>query len=96
MTQVVTDSPISNLPLPTRPLPLAQPIGTGWIPAIYHAERSTEYTRFERFQRKAKLTADEALRYAAHTIHFRQIRKADKRRKIEAISDPRWLAIAAE
>jgi hypothetical protein len=75
---------------PTKPLPIAQPIGTGWMPVIYHPERTVEYLRFERFPRKAKLTGAEALRYAAHTIHYRQIRKAEKRRRVEALAHPNY------
>jgi hypothetical protein len=66
------------------------------MPAIYHPERKAEYLRFERFPRKAKLTGAEALRYAAHTIHYRQIRDNEKRRRREAVDHPHYFLQAAE
>jgi hypothetical protein len=81
----------TDLPFPTRPLPLAQPFHGGFMPVIYHPERTTEWLRFERFPRKTKATGVEAFAYAARVIWWRQRREADKRRRIEAI-DPRAIA----
>jgi hypothetical protein len=72
------------------PLPLAQPIGTGWIPVIYRPDRAAEYLRFERFIRKTKATGEEACAYAAQVIWHRQRRAAEKRRRLEALSHPRY------
>jgi hypothetical protein len=69
---------------------------TGWVPVIHHPERTAAaYTRFERFPRKTKLTADEALVYAARVLWYRERRAADKRRRLEAISHPRYEGRAA-
>jgi hypothetical protein len=87
-----TDSPIPNPTLPTRPLPLACCVGTGFVPVIYHSTRVAEYLRHERLIRKAKTSADEALAYAARVIWHRQRRAADKRRKLEALSHPRYFS----
>jgi hypothetical protein len=76
-------------------MPIAQPVGTGWMPVIYHPNRP-EYVTFERFPRKAKSTGTEALRYAARVIWYRQLRKAEKRRRQEAKWHPRYFAEAAE
>jgi len=66
-------------------MPIAQPLGSGWVPAIYHPERIPEYLRFERFPRKAKLTGTEALRYAGRVLWYRQRRENEKRRKLEIL-----------
>jgi len=81
--------------LPTSPRPLAQKLGTGFVPAIYHPERATEYLRFERFVRKTKISAQDALEYATRALWYRQTRAAAKLRKIEIISDPKYLGRAA-
>jgi hypothetical protein len=86
-----SDSTVSILSPPTRPLPLAQPYRDGWwIPVIYHPERTTEWLRFRRFLRKAKATAEEANTYAFRVLWHQQRRAADKRRKLEAIQHPRF------
>jgi hypothetical protein len=77
-----TDSPIPNPTLPTRPLPLACCVGTGFVPVIYHPTRVAEY----------QTSADEALAYAARVIWHRQRRAADKRRKLVALSHPRYFS----
>jgi len=77
-------------------MPLAQPIGSGWwCPTIYHPERTAEYLRFCRFRRKAKATAEEALRYAERALFYQERRKADKCRKLEALSHPRYVFLEA-
>lgn len=81
--------------LPTRPLPLAQAIGTGFVPTIYHPERTAEYTRFERLIRKAKTTPAEALIHAERVIHYRHVRASEKRRRAE-LRSPQWFLEAAE
>jgi hypothetical protein len=73
-----------------RLLPLAQPIGSGWMPVIYHPTRIAEYLRFERFPRKAKVTGAEAMAYAERVVWYRECRAAEKRRRIEALSHPRF------
>jgi hypothetical protein len=82
---------IPDLPLPTRPLPIAQPFFGGWMPVIYDGSIKTEWLRWERFPRKSKATAGEALAYAARVIWWRQKRENEKRRRVEAI-DPRAIA----
>jgi hypothetical protein len=66
-------------------LPLAQPIGSGWMPVIYHPARIAEYLRFERFPRKAKATGEEALAYAARVLWWRNRREREKRRRLEIL-----------
>ena len=51
---------------------------------------SPEYVRWERHPRKTKATPDEAITYAARVIWYRQMRAAEKRRRLEAISHPRY------
>jgi hypothetical protein len=60
--------------------------------ATGHPTRVAEYLRHERLIRKAKTSADEALAYAARVIWHRQRRAADKRRKLEALSHPRYFS----
>jgi hypothetical protein len=50
-----TDSLIPSPSLPASPRPLAQSIGSGFMPVIYHPERTAEYTRFERIIRKTMM-----------------------------------------
>jgi hypothetical protein len=95
MSQAVIDSRIPELPLPTRPLPIAQPFGGGWMPVIYDGTIATEWLRYERFPRKAKSSAAAALEYAGRTIWYRERRKADERRKVEALSHPRYAFLEA-
>jgi hypothetical protein len=82
--------------LPASPRPLAQSIGSGFMPVIYHPERTAEYLRFERIIRKAKATPDEALTYAGRVIWYRERQAADKRRHLEALQHPRYFLEAAE
>ena len=79
-----------NVTLPTKALPTAFPVGTGWMPVIYHPDRPATYVQFERFPRKAKATATEAIGYAMRVVWYRQMRAAEKRRRLEAISHPRY------
>ena len=86
-----------TLPLPTRAMPLAQPVGTaGWMPVIYHPERTVEYLRFARFPRKTKLTASAAVAYAARVLWHRERRANEKRRRLEALSHPRYFRYFSE
>jgi hypothetical protein len=80
------------LPLPASPRPLAQSIGSGFMPVIYHPERTAEYLRFERIIRKAKATPEAALAYAERVLWYRARRAAEKRRHLEATVHPRFLA----
>jgi hypothetical protein len=82
----------SNPALPTRPMPIAQLLGSGWMPAIYYPDRTVEYLRFERFPRKAKATSTEALLYAGRVLWYREHRAAEKRRRLEATVHPHYLA----
>ena len=91
-----TDSPTTTLPLPNRLMPLAQPLGSGWMPVIYHPTRTVEYLRFARYPRKTKASADEALAYAARVIWYRTIRANEKRRRLEATVHPRFLRYFSE
>ena len=78
--------------LDAKALPTAWPVGTGWMPVIYHPDRPTTYLQYERFPRKAKATATEAITYAIRVVWYREIRAAEKRRRLEAISHPRhWM-----
>jgi hypothetical protein len=77
-------------------MPIAQPVGTGWMPVIYHPGRKTEYLRFERFPRKAKLTGTEALRHAGRVLWYRERRENEKRRRREAVDHPHYFMQAAE
>ncbi len=94
MAQAIETS-TPTLPLPTRPLPVVCRVGTGFVPAIYHGERSTEWLRWERFPRNTKLTGDEALAYASRVLWYRQTREAAKQRRLEALA-PRYFLEAAE
>jgi hypothetical protein len=44
--------------------PISLRAGRGFLPAIYHEDRTAEYTKWERFPRKVKATAIEAIDYA--------------------------------
>jgi hypothetical protein len=81
--------------LPARPLPMIWPIGSWFIPVIYHPERTVEYLRFRRFRRKAKATPGEALAYAERVLWHRERRAAEKRRRLEALQHPRYERRAA-
>jgi hypothetical protein len=78
----------AEIALPVRPLPVVFRLGSAYIPMIYHGDCKTEWLRWERFPRMAKLTAGAALSYAQRVIWYRQRRENEKRRRIEAI-DPR-------
>jgi hypothetical protein len=74
-----------------RPMPVACRVGNGFVPVIYHPDRGPEYVRWARYPRKAKATAEEAITYAARVIWYRQMRAAEKRRRLEATVHPRYL-----
>jgi hypothetical protein len=93
MTQADSAS-TTSLPFPTRAMPIAQPVGSGWLPVIYHPERTVEHLRFERFPRKAKATGTEALRYAGRVLAWREHFEGFKRRRREATVHPRFLEAA--
>jgi hypothetical protein len=69
----------------TGPTPVAHHVGNAFIPVIYHPGQGPE-----RFPRKARATLAEAIEYARRVIHYRHIRVAEKRRKLEALSHPRF------
>ena len=89
------ESLTASPPLPARPLPVVCRAGAGFVPAIYHPERATEYLRFERFPRKTKLTAEAALEYAAKALWYRRRKETEMRRRFEATVSPHWLGRAA-
>jgi hypothetical protein len=92
-----TDSHTANLPVIASAVPASYAVHhSGWIPVIDHPDRTTPYVREERFPRKVKATAIEAIEYARRTIHYRQIRKNEKRRHREAVDHPRFFLQAAE
>ena len=86
-TQHAFTAPIT---LPATPRVLAQSVGSGYVPCIYEAGG------IKRLIRKAKSTPEAALRYAERVIWYRQIRTAEAKRKLAAISDERWLRIMAD
>jgi hypothetical protein len=76
-----------------KPIPVASHIGRAFIPVIFHPDHGPE-----RYPRKAKANPDEAIAYATRVIWWRQKRAAGKRRKLEALSNPRfatWGELAA-
>jgi hypothetical protein len=95
MSQAVIDSFIASPALPTTPRAIAQSVGSGFVPTIYHPEGKSEATRFERLLRKAKATPEAALRHAERVIHFRMIRTNEAKRRLAAISDPWWVEVVA-
>jgi hypothetical protein len=74
----------------TGPTPVVHRVGNAFVPVIYHPDRDAEYLRNERYPRKAKASAVEAIEYARRVIHYRRIRAAEKRRRLEALSHPRF------
>jgi hypothetical protein len=68
--------------------PIARVVGTGYMPIVYYPERREEWMRAERFPRKVKATADEALEYATRTIWYRQMRELTSMRRLQAIVRP--------
>ncbi len=93
MTQA-TNALSTPLAFPARPMPIAQPVGSGWCPVIRHPNRP-EYVTFERFFRKAKTNPDEALAYAARVIGWREHFAGFKRRRREATMHPRHVILEA-
>ena len=79
----------------TGPMPVACRVGNAFVPAIFHPDRGPEYVRWDRYPRKAKSNPDEALAYAARVLWHRQMRAAEKRRRLEAISHPWWVEVVA-
>ena len=77
---------------PAGPMPVAQRSGNGFVPVIMHPDHAGP----ERFPRKAKATLAEAIEYARCVLWWRQRRVAERRRKLAAISDPRWVEVVAE
>jgi hypothetical protein len=75
-----------------RMWPFVIQVGSGFVPFIHHPERPTPWLRVERFPRKAKATAGEALQYAQRVVWYRQMRAAEKRRRLEATVHPRYIA----
>ena len=74
-----------------QPMPVACRVGNAFVPVIFHPDRGPEYLRWERHPRKAKATPDDALAYAARVIWYRQMRAAEKRRRLEATVHPRHI-----
>jgi hypothetical protein len=82
----------SRFPL-TGPMPVAQRSGNGFVPVIIFAPG---YGPEERYPRKAKANPDDAILHASSVIWWRQRRQAEKRRKLEALSNPvTWGELAA-
>ena len=81
-------TPAAPSPQPAYQQPFVIQVGSGFVPVVYHPSRDTPYLRMERLPRKAKSNPDEALAYAARVIWYRQMRAAEKRRRLEAISHP--------
>jgi hypothetical protein len=79
------------------PMPVACRVGNAnaFVPVIFHPDRGPEYLRWERHPRKAKSNPDEALAYAARVLWYRQMRAAEKRRRLDAISHPGYHGRAA-
>src|SRR5258708_33984551 len=88
-------TPAALFPPPAYQQPLVLQVGSGFVPAIYHPSRETPHLRMERLWRKAKSNPDEALAYAARVLWYRQMRAAEKRRRLEAISHPWWVEVGA-
>ena len=78
------------------PHPFVVQVGSGFVPFIHHPDRETAHLRVESFRRKAKATAGEALHYAQCVIWYRQMRAAEKRRRLEATRHPRFLRYFSE
>jgi hypothetical protein len=76
--------------LPATPRVLAQSVGSGFVPVIYHPGN-----RLERLPRNAKTTPEAALRYAERRLYFSQLRTNEARRRLAAVSDPFWLRLVA-
>jgi hypothetical protein len=74
----------------TGPIPVAERAGRGFIPVLFHPTCGAE-----RYPRKAKLNADEAIAYARRVIAFRKIRTNEAKRRLAAISDPWWVEVVA-
>jgi hypothetical protein len=62
---------------------------------IYRPHTRTEYDRVVPYPRKAKSTADAALRWAQRRIYFEQLRTNEARRRLAAISGSHWMGIVA-
>lgn len=93
---MVTDSRSTSPELPTTPRPIARQIApNAFIPVIYRPSNRTEWERFQPYPRKAKTTADAALRYAQRRIYFEQLRTNEARRRLAAISGSHWLGVVA-
>ncbi len=78
-----------------RMWPFVIQVGSGFVPFIHHPERPTPWLRVERFPRKAKATAGEALQYAQRVVWYRQMRAAEKRRRLEVTVHPWWVEVVA-
>ncbi|SRR5438128_843369 len=71
--------------IPTGLMPVACRVGNGFVPVIFHPDHGPE-----RYPRKAKFNPDDAIAYATRVIWWRQRRAAEKRRRLEALSHPRF------
>src|SRR2546425_13253753 len=69
----------------TGPTPVASRVGNAFVPVIFHPDHGPE-----RYPRKAKFNPDDAIAYATRVIWWRQRRAAEKRRRLEALSHPRF------
>jgi hypothetical protein len=84
-------SPNTTILSGSTPVPSAYAVGPdAWVPVIFHPGRSASYVQNVLFRRKIKASASEATAYAAKVIAWRAHREGFKRRKLEAISHPRW------
>ena len=84
--------PIHSVPASAVPCTMAVH-HSGWMPVIRHPERA-RFLQEEIFPRKIKATPQDAIAYAARVMFYRQVRAAQKRRKLEALSQPHWLDAA--
>ena len=94
-----TESLIPLPAYPTRPLPIAREVRSGfsigYMPMVFHPERRFECAQFERFPHKIKRTPDEAMAYADRVIWHRNRRKAGTKRRVEAVAHPNFFGRAA-
>lgn len=89
------ESLIPSRPLTASPVPATYAVHPcGWMPVIHHPERC-RFLQYEEHRRKIKPTAAEAIDYARRVIWHRQKRAAEKRRRLELLSHPRYSGEAA-
>jgi hypothetical protein len=82
---------MTNVRIASGPIPATCQIGRAFVPIII-----LEDGVFQRFPRKVKTTAVEAIEYARRVIAFRRIRTNEAKRRLAAISDPWWVEVVAD